>query len=65
MKHPNRTIENKRKQRAKGDIKSCFYYWLGKNNRIKKVALTEDALLNAIANIRHGGKTVRVELNDL
>ena len=65
MKHSNKIIENKRKQRAKDNIKSCFYYWIDKHNRVKKVDLTEDELLNAIANIRRGSKTVSVELADL
>ena len=65
MKHPNKTIENNNKQRAKDNMKSCFYYWVDKGNRVKKVDLTEDELLNAIANIRQGGKTVSVELHQL
>lgn len=72
MKHPNKKIEAIRKEyawalmvRKRHAKNSCFYFWLDEYNRAEKVDLTEDELLNAIANIRRGGKTVSVELSDL
>lgn len=72
MKHPNKKYEAIRKEyawalmvRKRHAENSCFNFWLDKNDRVEKVNLTEDELLNAIANIRRGSKTVSVELSDL
>lgn len=72
MKHPNKKYEAIRKEYAwalmvikRHAENSCFNFWLDKHNRVEKVDLTEDLLLNAIANIRRGSKTVSVELSDL
>lgn len=72
MKHPNKKYEAIRKEyawalmvRKRHAENSCFNFWLDKNDRVEKVDLTEDKLLNSIANIRRGSKIVSVELNDL
>ena len=65
MKHPNKKVENLNRARVKNKVKSCFYYWIDEYNHIEKIDLTEDDLLNAIANIRKNGKTVSVDLNQL
>lgn len=72
MKHPNKKIEAIRKEyawalmsRKRMAVKSCFYYWLDENANIEQIPMTEDELLNAVANIRRGGKTVRIGINDL
>lgn len=64
MKHPNKKIENWNKFKARFHEASCFRHWLSKDF-CEKVNLTEDGLLNALMDIRRGGKTVSVELADL
>lgn len=71
MKHPNRKVEAIRKEYAwalislkRNGVQSCFDNWLD-DERIEYVAMTEDGLLTALANIRRGGKTIRVELSEL
>lgn len=64
MKHPNKKIENWNKFKVRFHKASCFHYWLGEDF-CKKVNLTENGLLSALAEIRRGGKTISVELADL
>lgn len=72
MKHPNRKVEAIRKEyawalivRKRNSVKSCFYYWVDEFSDVEPIDMTEDNLLNALANIRRGGKTIPVELVDL
>jgi hypothetical protein len=68
MKHPNKNVEAWNKWRLRANRASCFHFWTSKDfvAGLKPSAiLTEDALLNAIVDIRRGGKTVPVELDDL
>ena len=73
MKHPNKKYEAIRKEyawalklRKRHLANSCFNFWL--NNYSKPagfIKLTEDSLLNALADLRRGSKTISVELADL
>lgn len=74
MKHPNKKVEAIRKELAwaltvhkrLGSTVSCFDFWLTKPVSVKQtVKLTEDSLIEALASIRRGGKTVSVELDNL
>ena len=73
MKHPNRKVEAIRKEyawalmsRKRMAVKSCFNWWLvDEYAKCEPVNMTEDELLKALAELRHGGKTVRVELENL
>lgn len=71
MKHPNKKVEAIRKEyawalmsRKRMAVKSCFDWWLT-DNYLEPIDMNEDNLLNALANIRRGGKTIKVELKDL
>jgi hypothetical protein len=74
MKHPNKKVEAIRREFAwalmvhkrLGATKSCFDFWLTNPVSVKQtVKLTEQSLLEALVDIRRGGKTVKVELTDL
>ena len=51
MKHPNRKVEMKNRQRAKANLMSCFNFWLGKKNQYWK-----DEPIKFITRPRSNGK---------